>query len=94
MNTNAIGNDMEPATLQANINKLESKPRNDLTFAERHALSHLRHVREKELGRIAWKNCKPYQKEYAICCQSTSILVTPTSVKLFSRSFCIPNRFT
>lgn len=67
-NRNVIA-DVEPANLHNSLQILESKPRDDLTFSERHALSHLRHVREKELGRIAWKNCKPYQKEYAKCCQ-------------------------
>lgn len=45
------------------------KPLSKLTYAEKHALSHQRHIREKELGRIAWRNCKKFQEEFARCCE-------------------------
>lgn len=41
------------------------------SYMDRHVVRHLRHMRDKEYIRIAWRNCKEYSAVYQACTEST-----------------------
>jgi len=57
-------------TIQQNSN-LELKDPKTLTYAEKHAVRHMRHLRDEEYGRLAWKACGEYSQRYTKCYDGT-----------------------
>jgi hypothetical protein len=43
------------------------KPKSDLTYRERHAVRHLRHQRDQEYNKLAFKLCSEFADTYSVC---------------------------
>jgi hypothetical protein len=66
------------------------------SYMDRHVIRHLRHMRDKEYTRLAWRNCKDYSEVYQRCTESTSCSSTlpaesssARAAPLTTLTFCI-----
>ena len=51
---------------------MQYKDKSALSYGERHAVRHLRHNRDKEYSRLAFKLCGDFSGVYATCCAQNS----------------------